>query len=117
RERQALPHRDECAIPRVRRIDARKCLPITKIILMSYWPRLKAPIFLEVIGACADLAPAEIKKLVSLLNRPTHHLPIHQIVCPEVTGLWSAARIVGHHPVAKIEAQEAADRPSLEMYG
>src|SRR5262249_27232819 len=116
-ERQALPQRDQSAIPRVRRIDARECVPVFKIVLMSHRPWLETPVSLEVIGACADLAPAKIKILVSHLTCPPHHLPIEQIICAELTGLRSAACVVRHHPVTKIEVENATHGPSQMTHG
>src|SRR5262249_15928266 len=87
----------------------RECVPLTKIVLMNYWPRLKAPIFLEVIWACADFAPAEIKQLTAAFDRPAHYQPVHQVVSSKRPGLRAASSIIGHDPVAKVKVQNGAD--------
>src|SRR6185503_595634 len=76
RHRQALPQRDEGAVFRVERIVLRDARAAVEAVLVGERRGLEAPVALEVEGAGALLAAAEVEDAHAFLARAAHQLPV-----------------------------------------
>src|SRR5690606_34832566 len=79
-------------------------------------PRLETPVALEGVRARPDLAAPEIERAVTTLHGATHDRPVHDVVRAGPARLGPAARVVGHHAVAEIVAEHAADGLALVVH-
>src|SRR5262245_43824782 len=98
-QRQPLPQLDKHPELGVERVQIGDLASRRKPELIDQRGWLKAPKGLEVIGAGAKLAAAEVEQTKAALAGAPHHLPVHEVVCRQAPRFSRAAAVIGQHLV------------------
>ncbi len=111
-----FPGHDKHPVFRIQGIDLGNGAEAEQPILVIERFRLKAPVFLEKIGAGSDLAAPEIEQGKAAFDGAPHDFPVHEIVRREPPRCRRAAAVIGKNLVAKIaEIEIEIDPARLEQ--
>src|SRR5471032_2111815 len=112
-QRQAAPGFDEQLVFGIERIVVGHGVGRVQLVFVIQLRGFEAPVLLEVVGAGAALAAAEIEHAATAQAGAAHQFPVHEIVAGQFARLGRAAAVIGQHLVAEVEAQHAADGAAI----
>src|SRR5262249_23772453 len=107
---KAPPGRDQSVIFLVRRIVLRNRVPLVQPVFVAQFVWLEAPVLLERERTRSALAAPIVEYPRAPCPSPSHHLPILEIVARQLAGEGGVTGIVRENGIAKVEAQDRADR-------